>query len=84
MSYDLAVFASRALSNADLRSFVEGSSGLNMVSGGRLVEVVRGARRRYCFTIGGPDKVEAEDVPTGIASVVLSPVCCYESGGRNR
>lgn len=71
MSYDLAVFAPRALSRADLRSLVV-ACGLDIGDAvAESMEVVRGARRRYCFTIDGPDEVEAEDVPAEVASVVL-------------
>lgn len=78
MSYDLAVFAPRALSSADLGVLVEASSGLDIGdAAGKSIEVVRGTRRRYCFTIDGPDEVEAEDVPAEIASVVLGSRCLY-------
>lgn len=78
MSYDLAVFAPRALSSVDLRALVEASSGLHAGDTvAKSIEVVRGARQRYCFTIEGPDQVEAEDVPTEIASVVLGSRCLY-------
>jgi hypothetical protein len=41
------------------------------------VTVVRGARRRYSFTVDGPDRVEPEDVPTDVVNVVLGTRFLY-------
>jgi hypothetical protein len=40
--------------------------------------VVRGARVRYCFTLGLPFKVEAEDVPEEVTAALLGPSYLYE------
>ncbi|GAB2994021.1 hypothetical protein LWP59_32300 [Amycolatopsis acidiphila] len=37
----------------------------------RSLIVLRGARRRYSFTIDGPDDVEPEDVPPEVTNAVL-------------
>ena len=73
MSYDLGVFAPLSLSSGELRSLVESTDGLGIeeqVTGS--AHVVRGARRRYSFTIDGPDEIDREDVPGGITRVVRS------------
>jgi hypothetical protein len=72
MSYDLAVYAPRALDEAELRALVEASNGLDIDRAGPgALTVVRGVRRRYSFTVDGPERVEAEDVPSDVAEVVL-------------
>jgi hypothetical protein len=78
VSYDLAVYAPRALDDAELRALVEGTNGLAIdeaVPGS--TTVVRGVRRRYAFTIDGPDRVEVEDVPSDVAAVVLGTRYLY-------
>jgi hypothetical protein len=78
MSYDLAVFASRAIDEAQLHALVAESSGLEIDESSRgSVTVVRGARRRYSFTVTGPDRVEAEDVPEDVGALVLGSRYLY-------
>lgn len=78
VSYDLLIFAPRAISAADLHSLVRASSGLDIGEvADKSTVVVRGARRRYSFTIDGPEDVEAEDVPAEVAAVILGVRCMY-------
>lgn len=72
MSYDLAVYTTRAASQAELHNLIVQGSELQVEStAGRSMTVVRGARRKFSFTVDGPDVVEAEDVPSDVAAVVL-------------
>ncbi|MBX9471660.1 hypothetical protein [Microcella sp.] len=78
MSYDLAVYTSRAASTEELRTLIAKSTGLAVEEGtDRSFTVVRGVRRRYCFTIDGPVVVEAEDVPEDVAALVLGARFLY-------
>lgn len=78
MSYDLAVYTSRAASTEGLRTLIAQGSGLAVEEGsGRSLTVVRGVRRRYSFTIDGPDAVEAEDVPEDVGALVLGARFLY-------
>jgi hypothetical protein len=75
MSYDLSVFAPNAVDEADLRGLVvRGGLGVEDGTAGSVI-IVRGARRRDCFTIDGPDRVEDEDVPADVEGTVLG--CRY-------
>lgn len=73
MSYDLEVYAAGFLDVDELRGLVGQISGLEVddVGVGRSLTVSRGARRRYSFTIDGPDRAEAEDVPAEVTGTVL-------------
>ena len=72
MSYDLAVYAARAASVEGLRDLVAESSGLQVDEATvRTLTIVRGVRRRYSFTVDGPDTVDFEDIPTEVAAAVL-------------
>jgi hypothetical protein len=72
MSYDLEVYTPTALDADALAGLVTGAGVLDVDrSGDRQLVVVRGARRRYCFTVDGPDRVDPEDVPADVSRVVL-------------
>ena len=74
MSYDLHVYAAAALSAAELRDLVARIPRLEVAefdAARRWYSVVRGARRRYCFTVDGPFDVEAEDVPEVVTATLL-------------
>ena len=78
MSYDLAVFAPRALDEAQLHALVAESSGLEIdESRTGSATVVRGARRLYSFTVTGPDRLEAEDIPEDVCALVLGSRYLY-------
>lgn len=79
MSYDLALFAPKALTVPELSSLIREIKGLQVDQAGTgFVTVVRGERRRYSFTVGGPNRVEAEDVPPDVQAVVLGARYLYE------
>lgn len=72
MSYDLEVYSPTALDADALAGLVTSTATLDVdATGERHVVVVRGARRRYSFTVDGPDHVEPEDVPADVSRVVL-------------
>jgi hypothetical protein len=72
MSYDLEVYTPTALDAVALAGLVTDTATLAVdTTGARQVVVVRGARRRYSFTVDGPDRVEPEDVPADVSRVVL-------------
>jgi hypothetical protein len=73
MSYGLQVYVADALDISGLRSLVGSIAGLDVDGDGdaRSLTVVRGARRRYSFTVDGPGRVEAEDVPVDVTGAVL-------------
>ncbi|MCB0893755.1 MAG: hypothetical protein KDB51_18370 [Propionibacteriaceae bacterium] len=80
MSYDLHVFGREHLDRAAVAKLC--SSGDLAVderaSGEGLLVVVRGVRRRYCFTVGLAAEIEPEDVPKDVAPLVLEPHYFYE------
>ncbi|MCS5723413.1 hypothetical protein N1028_18740 [Herbiconiux sp. CPCC 203407] len=79
MSYDLRVFGS-AIDVATLRAAIA-VSGLEVESdGSEVLIVVRGARRRYSFSVGAPVLVEPEDVPAEVVAAVLGPTHLVEIG----
>ncbi|MFB9688832.1 hypothetical protein [Amycolatopsis plumensis] len=73
MSYDLQVYAPDQLDVGALRNLVSGIPGLEIdgVDDRRSLTVVRGVRRRYSFTIDGPERIAAEDVPAEVTGMVL-------------
>jgi Integrase core domain len=74
VSYDLHVYAAAALSAAKLRDLVARIPRLEVAdfdAARRWYSVVRGARRRYCFTVDGPFDLEAEDVPEDVTATLL-------------
>lgn len=74
MSYDLAVYVARDIEVAALTEIVEGIPDLVVEYGDQAtlsLTVVRGARRRHSFTVDGPFRVEAEDVPEEVTAVIL-------------
>ena len=79
MSYDLQVYAPDQLDVGALRSLVGEISGLEIdgVDSRRSLTVVRGVRRRYSFTIDGPDRVAAEDVPVEVTGILLGARYLY-------
>lgn len=82
MSYDLTVYTRASVSNAELRELVEQGSGLQaeFEADDRLLTVLRGARRRYSFDVGGIAKVEPEDIPDEVAAVLLGARYVYSIG----
>lgn len=78
MSYDLHVFAPETLTEEDLRTLVEQGAGLAVdAADGRWLSVSRGAQGRYSFTVDGPDRLEAEDVPVEVTASVLGARYLY-------
>lgn len=78
MSYDLEVFVPQCAGDAQFRDLVVQSGQLSVdTATTSSVTVVRGARRRYSFTVDGPDRVEPEDVPTDVVNVVLGTRFLY-------
>lgn len=80
MSYDLHVFGRRHLDRAAVASLCA-SGDLTVderASGEGLLVVVRGARRRYCFTVDLAAEIEPEDVSEDVAALVLEPHYFYE------
>lgn len=78
MSYDLQVYARDDLTADGLRDFVGQSAGLAVdAAEGRWLAVSRGVRRRYSFTVDGPDRLDAEDVPPEVAGSVLAARYLY-------
>src|ERR1700752_2420481 len=78
MSYDLEVFAPQCADDAQFRDLVVQRGQLSVDTATiSSVTVVRGARRRYSFTVDGPDRVEPEDVPTDVVNVVLGTRFLY-------
>jgi len=78
VSYDLAVYTSRSVSTEELGELAVQGTGLQVdVEGDRSFTVARGVRRRYSFTVDGPDAVEIDDVPSQVAAVVLGARYLY-------
>jgi len=79
MSHDLQVYAPDQLDVGALRSLVGEISGLEIdgVDSRRSLTVVRGVRRRYSFTVDGPARVEAEDVPVEVTGILLGARYLY-------
>lgn len=80
MSYDVQVFAQRALDSEDLRRLLH-ETGLSIEPAGRAaasLTVLRGRRAQYSFTLGLPVPVEAEDVPEDVTAVLLGASYQYE------
>lgn len=80
LSYDLQVFAQRSLSPKELRQLVAacGLSVDDVDEQAKALEVLRGARAKYCFTLGLPVMVEPEDVPEEVTAVLLASSWLYE------
>jgi hypothetical protein len=80
VSYDVRVFAQRALGAEELRGLLaEGGLTAEPAENGVGVwTVARGARALYSFTLGLPVPVEAEDVPEEVTAVLLGPSHVYE------
>lgn len=81
MSYDLLVFGQERLSGDELVSLVA-DAGLEVEQAdstdAESLTVVRGARRRYSFTLGAGAQLEPEDVPEEVTAAVLGPRWLYE------
>jgi hypothetical protein len=80
VSYDLRVYSQESLSRDSLRELVM-AAGLAVEHTNGDTEalmVVRGAKGRYCFTLGLPVAVEVEDVPEEVTAVLLAPAFMYE------
>jgi hypothetical protein len=72
VSYDLDVYLPRTPDTGQLSDLISSIEGLapGSPAGSSSVSVVRGAERAYCFTVSGPFRVEAEDVPHDVAAAV--------------
>lgn len=80
MSYDLAVYTSRKASPEQFSELIAQGAGLAIDaarSRGGALTVTRGARRRYSFTVDGPDTLELEDIPSEVATVLLGARYLY-------
>lgn len=82
MSYDLQIYAQRALEPSEIAALLELAqlSTEPTSADAPLWTVVRGARRAYCFTLGLPAPLEAEDVPEEIAARILGAAYIYDIG----
>lgn len=78
MSYDLLVYAGRAVEPDELRKVVA-SAGLEVeTESGGTWTLVRGARRTYTATLEAPKPIEPEDVPEEVTAAMLSPRYLYQ------
>jgi len=75
MSYDLHVYTPDVGHDVDLAALVA-AAGLAREGDGETV--VRGAERRYCFTLARPLAVEPEDVPEEVTAVLLDARLLWE------
>ncbi len=75
MSYDLHVYTPDVGHDVDLAALVA-AAGLAREGDGETV--VRGAKRRYCFTLARPLAVEPEDVPEEVTAVLLDARLLWE------
>ena len=79
MSYDLHIFGDSIDADALRAAIVTGDLAIEPQEGAtRLLTVVRGARRRYCFTVALPHPVEPEDIPEEIGAVLLGATSVVE------
>ncbi|RIJ68752.1 hypothetical protein D1871_22550 [Nakamurella silvestris] len=81
MSYDLQIYSAQGLSAEELRGLLT-STGLSVEdSSGPSTEawtVVRGAKRKYSFTLALPVSIEPEDVPGEVTGAALDVSYFYE------
>jgi hypothetical protein len=80
VSYDLTVYVPGAVRAAQLREFISAQNTLRVGDFDDergWVAVARGAKRRYCFTVEGPFRVEPEDVPEDVIAAVLGVTYLY-------
>lgn len=80
MSYDLKVYTRERVDRAACVDLINaiGTAVDERASSGDSLAVVRGARRRYSFTLELAKAVEPEDVPDEVTSAVLGPQYLYE------
>lgn len=74
MSYDLQVYGPEAAVDLRVPQLVSEVPSLALGEHDEAAgwwTVVRGARRGYCFTVEGPQRVEPEDVPDEVTAVLL-------------
>lgn len=72
VSYDVAIYTRQTMGSADLSALIHAVAGLDVDAAvERSLSVARGARRRYSFTVDGPYRLEAEDVPPEVVTAVL-------------
>jgi hypothetical protein len=81
MSYDLQVYAPSELRGEALRDLVTAEPQLAVAEYDESrgwYTVVRGVRGRYCFTLDGPIRIEAEDLPDEVTAAVLGVTHLFE------
>lgn len=79
MSYDITVYGDRALTRPELVDTVRAAAGLDSTDElGPGMQVVRGKRGAYCFTVDGPSSIEAEDLPDEVSAQVLGATVQYQ------
>ena len=80
MSYDLNVYARKRVDRAAAVELIDSAGGAvdEDASSDDSLSVVRGARRRYSFTLELAKAIEPEDVPEEVTSAVLDPQYLYE------
>lgn len=73
MSYDINVFLPEVLGPGALIGLIHQRADLAVddYEGESTVIVLRGARKRYSFTVEGPQRLEPEDVPSDVTAKVL-------------
>lgn len=79
MSYDLQIYAARALSIEEMQSLLT-HTGLVIEDPNpstTSLTFVRGAKRNYCFTLGLPIAIDAEDVPDEVTASTLDATHYY-------
>jgi hypothetical protein len=80
VSYDLQIYAARALPAEEIRTLVA-AAGLTLEDTAHATEsmtVLRGAKQNYSFTLALPLNIEPEDVPDEVTAAALDPSHLYE------
>ncbi|MCZ9881861.1 hypothetical protein [Arthrobacter sp. B2a2-09] len=78
MSYDFYVYAAEAAEPGRLLDLVKSVPGLTPAEGAEthgevaFLPVVRATTNSYCFTVDGPEQVDADEVPENVTATVLA------------
>ena len=78
VSYDLQVYLRTEVGLDQLASLLSPGTEPDQPPRTRQLVVVRGARRRYSFTVGAAHRCEAEDVPPEVDQVLLGATHVHE------
>jgi hypothetical protein len=80
LSYDLHIYAARALLADQIRTLVD-AAGLTVDEAGsatKSMTVLRGSKLNYCFTLALPVRIEPEDLPAEVTVAALDISQFYE------